>query len=231
MFKLDEKSLSEFVENARKQNEYRFIWAISKDMQKSVESLKLESDETLMFSPFLPQLSLLGHEKVKLFVTHGGLGSANDLIKRRKPSICSPQIFDQQYNCDKMKSLGLVEISIFNFDNVIETSNTILANYGTYVANIDRLSKEFEEYENLELIEKFLADVASKGKPQVIKDFGFDLCSIKYTRAWMITKIVLAATVVVSLLLLRWACMKCCCSPCCSCCCNKKKNSNKQKLS
>ena len=121
IFNLDESNLIDFVDKARRQKDYRFIWSASKKMQRTIASLELESDETLYFSKFLPQFTLLGHPKVKMSVTHGGLGSIIDLVKRRKPAICTPQLFDQPYNCEKMESFGVVETITFSYDNVNKT--------------------------------------------------------------------------------------------------------------
>ena len=119
-------------------------------MQKSVARFKLESHKTLLFSAFLPKFTLLAHPKVKIFVTHDGMGSITDFIKRRKPSLCSPQLFDQHYNCKKVKELGLVEVAVFDFNSVNVTIRIMLANYDYYATNSEISAKRFEKSERIE---------------------------------------------------------------------------------
>ena len=201
-FTLTEDQVTNFVEKIRSQNEYEVIWSLGKHMRVLVDKLDLKTDSRMFFSDYLPQYTLLGHEKVKVFVTHGGLGSTIDIIKRRKPSVCAPQVFDQTSNCRKLASLGIAEnIPSFSFEIIDSAIKKLFENYKTYVENADLLAKDFEFYESREKIESFLAKVAAKGEIEVIKTFEFQFCSEKCSRAWMFTKAMLFTLAAVLLVL------------------------------
>ena len=206
ILKITESSLHDWVDKIRNQNEFRFIWFMNSEMQKLADNLNVQSDSSLYLSNFLPQFTLLSHKKVKALVTHGGLGSLTDVIKRRKPAICTPHLFDQPYNCKKIESLGAGVVSTFDFDKIMEALSKIFSRYDYYVANTNQVAENFESYEKREVIENFLSAVAAKGKASVILDFGFDLSSPKYARAWFITKISLLAILLVFLALLGRLC-------------------------
>ena len=91
---LEKSTVLDFMQQVKYQKKYRFIWALSVGMQSLVQDLGCESDETLYLSKYLPQFTLLGHPKVKVFVTHGGLLSLIDMVKRRKPAVCIPHFWD-----------------------------------------------------------------------------------------------------------------------------------------
>ena len=223
-FTLSESQILEYVQNIRNQESYRLIWSLGKEMQTLVANLELTTDEKLFFSDYLPQYTLLGHEKIKIFVTHGGLGSSIDLIKRRKPSVCAPQIFDQFYNCQKLTSLNVSElVPTFNFENTDEAIRKIHANYETFAANADRLAKDFEVYEKREAVDEFLTKVASVGEVQVVKKFEFKFCSEKCAQAWLLTKVILAG---ITFLFIILVCLICrCCWKRCKPMTSKKKDS------
>ena len=211
-FTLNENQVFDFVVHVRKQNDYRLIWSLGREMQALVNKLELYTDHELFFSDYLQQFTLLGHEKVKVFVTHGGLGSIIDLIKRRKPSVCAPQIFDQFSNCRKLASLSVAEnVPFFSFQTINAAIQKTLKNYETYVKNTDLLAKDFEAYENCDRIETFLAEIASKGKVDVITKFEFQFCSERCWQAWLITKCIIFSLGLFSLLTL-FASIRCFCS-------------------
>ena len=193
VFKISEASFQEWAEQIASQQKFRFIWSLNRDMKKLVDKLSLQSDENLLFSEFLPQFSLLGQERVKVFVTHGGLGSITDVIKRRKPAICSPQLFDQPFNCKKLTSAGVAETSSFEFESIMEKLDRIFDNYQQYVFYANRLAEKYESYEKRETIEQFLALVAAKNRTDVVLDFGFELASPWCKNAWLITRLCLLA--------------------------------------
>lgn len=214
LFTLTEGQITDFVEKVRFQERYAVIWSLGNEMRSLVNHLNLVTDEKLFFSDFLPQYTLLGHEKVKVFVTHGGLGSTIDLIKRRKPSVCAPQIFDQFFNCKKLTSLSVTElVSSFSFESINDSIHKILENYQKYVENADLIAKDFEFYEKREKIESFLSKVAAKGETEVIKKFEFKFCSEKCSQAWMMTKIILffcaSSFLLLILIIIRCSFKKC----------------------
>ena len=192
-FTLSDTQTAQFVEKMRNQSTFKVVWSLSKMMQKVAERLKIVSDGTIFFSDYLPQYTLLSHERVTVFVTHGGLGSIIDLVKHRKPSVCTPQVFDQFYNCGKLTSLSIAETaSSFDFETINETIQKILRNYQSYVIKADELARNFELYENRETIDSFLAEVAAKGRVDFKKELEFKFCPEQCDQAWNVALFIFA---------------------------------------
>ncbi|CAH1796845.1 unnamed protein product [Owenia fusiformis] len=63
-----------------------------------------------MLSPWLPQNDLLGHPKLKLFITHCGSGSSGEAVYNAAPVIGLPLFLDQRHHCallTKRHKMGL----------------------------------------------------------------------------------------------------------------------------
>lgn len=56
---------------------------------------------------WLPQLDVLAHKKIKLFITQGGLQSMEETIDRGVPVVVIPFFGDQTANAEKIESLGI----------------------------------------------------------------------------------------------------------------------------
>ncbi|KAK4872332.1 hypothetical protein RN001_014361 [Aquatica leii] len=73
---------------------------------------KYESEElpnkpnNVIISKWLPQLEVLKHKNLKLFITHGGAQSIEESISARVPILGMPFFVDQLFNVDKMVKLG-----------------------------------------------------------------------------------------------------------------------------
>ena len=200
--KISQDKMRDFTDGVREQNRFRVIWSLSVGMQKAVADLGLASDHSLYFSKYLPQYTLLGHPKVKLFVTHGGLLSAVDVIKRMKPSVCVPQFGDQFYNCRKMSSWGISEtITDFGFNAINESAVKILRNYQKYLLNGSKLEKEFSKYEDVQALNDFVEKIAARGKITFIKEFQFQLLSDRTLKIWLIMKVTAATLGLISFVL------------------------------
>jgi glucuronosyltransferase len=59
------------------------------------------------FMSWLPQQDLLGHPKVRLFITHGGLNSIQEAVYHRVPLIILPVFVDQPINARIAQSKGI----------------------------------------------------------------------------------------------------------------------------
>ncbi|KAF6202599.1 hypothetical protein GE061_002997 [Apolygus lucorum] len=69
----------------------------------------------IMFSKWLPQQSILAHNKTKLFITHSGLGGMGEAITYGVPMIGIPVFGDQFRNTKFMSSVGFgIGIDVFN---------------------------------------------------------------------------------------------------------------------
>mgnify|MGYP003385551578 CR=1 FL=1 len=66
-----------------------------------------QSDSKIYFSSWAPQLAVLAHPAVRLFVTHGGANSVHESILYAVPMIVIPFFDDQRYNGPRLVELGL----------------------------------------------------------------------------------------------------------------------------
>jgi len=64
--------------------------------------------KNVKLSSWLPQQNLLGHPKMKLFITHCGGGSAEEAIYHGVPLVGIPIFGDQIKNSDHAKKLGML---------------------------------------------------------------------------------------------------------------------------
>lgn len=66
-----------------------------------------------------PQLDLLAHPKIKLFVTQGGFQSMEESIARGVPVVCIPFFGDQEFNAKHIEKLGIGK-KLFKRDLTVE---------------------------------------------------------------------------------------------------------------
>ncbi|XP_036067084.1 UDP-glucuronosyltransferase 2C1 isoform X4 [Oryzias melastigma] len=92
---------------------------------------------------WMPQNDLLGHPKIKLFVSHGGTNGIYEAIYHGVPVVGIPIIFDQADNLSRLRAKGVartVEISDLDKINFQETLQDVL-NEPSYRMNMQKLSR------------------------------------------------------------------------------------------
>lgn len=72
-----------------------------------VETMNKDDEYNIRFEEWVPQLTILGHASVKLFVTHGGIESIHEVLYVGKPFIIVPFIGDQHANAVLSRDRGL----------------------------------------------------------------------------------------------------------------------------
>ena len=165
---LNEQSVKSFLEKIENQNSFRVIWAMSQTLKLVAENARKKMSDKVFISGYLPQYSLLAEEKVKVFVSHCGLGSLVDFIKRRKPAVCVPQFGDQFPNAVIVENLKIgLDIRNFNFDQIENAIQKIQKNYQNFVTNLTEVEKEFAQFEDYNAINEFVHKIASRGKTTV----------------------------------------------------------------
>ena len=114
--------------------------------QKVIWRLPGEPPSTLgnntMLVKWLPQNDLLGHPKVKAFVSHGGTNGIYEAIYHRVPIVGIPLLFDQFENILRLEVRGAakgVDVTQLTSQNFVETLQEVLHN-PSYRDNIKRLS-------------------------------------------------------------------------------------------
>eukprot|EP00092_Neocalanus_flemingeri_P002760 GFUD01002955.1.p1 GENE.GFUD01002955.1~~GFUD01002955.1.p1 ORF type:complete len:304 (-),score=87.42 GFUD01002955.1:387-1265(-) len=103
-----------------------------------------DAPENVLVSSWLPQTSLLAHENVKLFITHGGAGSIQETICHKTPIVGVPISTDQFSNIQEavQKNIGvLVKWHELTENSVAEAVEEVLTNpdYKTAVSDLSDL--------------------------------------------------------------------------------------------
>ncbi|XP_047451333.1 UDP-glucuronosyltransferase 2C1-like [Mugil cephalus] len=92
---------------------------------------------------WLPQKDLLGHPKMRVFVTHGGTNGVQEAIHYGVPVVGIPLFFDQPDNLSRVRAKGAavtVNIAALNRHIFKEALATVLYN-SSYKANMQTLSR------------------------------------------------------------------------------------------
>ncbi|PIC26053.1 hypothetical protein B9Z55_018750 [Caenorhabditis nigoni] len=84
-----------------------FLWKYE-DVEEKL--IKEHIPENVHLKSWFPQPSLLADKRVKLFITHGGLGSTMELAYAAKPGIVTPLFADQPSNAQMLARHGSVEV-------------------------------------------------------------------------------------------------------------------------
>ncbi|XP_030763773.1 UDP-glucuronosyltransferase 1-5-like [Sitophilus oryzae] len=90
-----------------------------------------------------PQQDLLGHEKVKLFITQGGCQSIDEAMDRGVPMLIMPVFGDQPANADKCVNKGIAEmVNIYDFtEEEFRIKLSMLLTTSSYKSNIIQQGK------------------------------------------------------------------------------------------
>ena len=87
-----------------------FLKVLSKLKQRIIWKWETEEMEdkpdNVMLLKWCPQQDILGHDNVKLFVTHGGLLSTEESLYHGKPMLYIPGFADQFSNANKGERYG-----------------------------------------------------------------------------------------------------------------------------
>ncbi|XP_073320140.1 UDP-glucuronosyltransferase 2A2-like [Pagrus major] len=114
----------------------KVIWRYKGDRPASLGNNTLIVD-------WMPQNDLLGHPKMKLFISHGGTNGIYEAIYHGVPIVGIPIVFDQADNLSRMKAKGVTkvmdvsELDRQTFQRAIEE----VLNEPSYRMNMQRLSR------------------------------------------------------------------------------------------
>lgn len=88
---------------------YRVLW--------KYESSIIQNDlpPNVKISRWLPQQDILGHKKLRAFITHGGLLSMYESVYHGAPAVVMPVFCDHDSNSEKAKADGYGEICFLKF--------------------------------------------------------------------------------------------------------------------
>ena len=83
----------------------------------------------MLVSKWVPQQDILAHPNLKLFITHGGLGSFQETLCYQKPVVTIPVLASQPQKAVEAKRLGFGEYVLFDElteDKLVQAVNTVL---------------------------------------------------------------------------------------------------------
>jgi len=115
---LPEKIALKFLEVFRNLPQYRFFWRFDNSKNMNIPS-------NVWASTWLPQDSLLAHDKVLLFITHGGYNGLLESLYYAKPMIVFSLFGDQHYNAKCMQYKGYAKRMNIHEFTADELSNNI----------------------------------------------------------------------------------------------------------
>uniref|UniRef100_A0A8R1HU38 glucuronosyltransferase n=1 Tax=Caenorhabditis japonica TaxID=281687 RepID=A0A8R1HU38_CAEJA len=98
-----------------------FIWKYETNDTSFAEGV-----ENIIFSKWVPQAALLNDNRLTAFLTHGGLGSTNELAYSGKPAVMVPIFADQYRNAHMLARHGGVTV----------VQKTLLADFGVMLLHL-----------------------------------------------------------------------------------------------
>jgi glucuronosyltransferase len=129
-----------------------FLNVFSKLKQRVLWKWETETMEDLppnvKLSKWVPQQDVLGHKNIRVFITHGGLGSTTEAIYHGVPLIGIPLLGDQVSNMVKAAEKGFalphLEFSELTEEMLLDAINTAL-NVPSYRETAQKLSSIFRD--------------------------------------------------------------------------------------
>nr|AHX56943.1 UDP-glycosyltransferase 211A2 [Strigamia maritima] len=94
-----------------------------------------------------PQQDLLGHPKIKAFITHGGLLSLQESVYHEVPVVAIPLMGDQPSNVARVVELEIglkLDFHSISTDSLLEAVDKILSN--SYKDNVKKYSRVFRDH-------------------------------------------------------------------------------------
>jgi len=139
--KLNQDQLSRLVEGLRGLNDTVVLWAVSIATQLNL--LPPEIPEHVIIRAHLPQVYILNHPAVKLFVSHCGANSALEATWAGVPVLAVPNMGDQIGLASQLVQRGMAEsMDISNLDSAEFTKTIIhLLNSEKYTKNAKKMSE------------------------------------------------------------------------------------------
>lgn len=94
------ETLRQLLVNTFAKLPYRVLWKYESSMNQK------DLPPNVKIARWLPQQDLLGHKKLKAFITHGGLLSMYETVYHGVPAVVMPVFCDHDSNSEKAKADG-----------------------------------------------------------------------------------------------------------------------------
>ncbi|KYB27842.1 hypothetical protein TcasGA2_TC032756 [Tribolium castaneum] len=122
---------------------YTVLWKASPE--KFPKGLTIP--ENIHFKTWMPQIDILCHPNVKLFISHGGLLGSQEAVYCAVPRIGIPLYGDQEANIHKSEKLGIaikLAYGSITKDSFLETVKRVLEDL-SYRHNVQKISQIFKD--------------------------------------------------------------------------------------
>uniref|UniRef100_A0A4W5JWY4 glucuronosyltransferase n=1 Tax=Hucho hucho TaxID=62062 RepID=A0A4W5JWY4_9TELE len=182
--------------------------------------------DNIRLMKWLPQNDLLGHPKVKAFITHGGTHGIYEGICNSVPMVMLPLFGDQGDNVHRMAVRGVGEVlNLFDVtsDKLVEALNKVI-NDKSYKEKMLKLSAVHKDrpIEPLDLAVFWAEFVMRHGGAEHLRPAAHDLNWIQYHSLDVFTLLLIIVLIVVMVTIK-------CCKVCFRKCCGTKRTMKKKK--
>ncbi|GMR37641.1 hypothetical protein PMAYCL1PPCAC_07836, partial [Pristionchus mayeri] len=150
------------VETVSQFPEVTFIWKYEKPEDDFAKEAQRKSPN-LHLSKWIPQNDLLGDPRLTAFITHAGMGSTQETMRRGKPGLFVPCFGDQPRNAGAMERNGLGKV--FDKHDISDATK--------FTAAVKDLIENQSYYENARRISSMIAKKPFSAKEQLIKHVEF----------------------------------------------------------
>jgi len=189
------------------------IWPFNK--HKIIFNQSLIPENFKVFTEQIPQLDVLAHPAVKVFVSHCGANSLIESLYFGKPILGIPVRGDQFGNAAIAETLGAGEslkgISNLDEKHVFEMLTKVMTTpkYREAAENVSRLLHMSNGAENGAREIEFFAHV---------KNYADYFTPLSYEVPWFVKAHLDIILFILVVLFLSWKLLQCCTSYCCRCC-------------
>ncbi|XP_058974186.1 UDP-glycosyltransferase UGT5 isoform X2 [Musca domestica] len=140
--------------------------------------------DNVLIRDWYPQDDILAHEKVKVFITHGGLLSTTESIYHRTPVIGIPIFGDQFLNMANAEKQGyglMLDYQTLTADKLTQALNRILSN-SSFQQRINEISDRYRDQEMLPMEKAiyWVEHVVRHKGAEYMHCAGLDLSFIEY---------------------------------------------------
>lgn len=127
------ENLRQLLVNTFAKLPYRVLWKYESSMNQN------DLPSNVKISRWLPQQDLLGHKKLRAFVTHGGLLSMFETVYHGAPAVVMPVFCDHDSNSEKAKADGYGNDSCFTHGYML---TNMRINYLALKLHLETLTSE-----------------------------------------------------------------------------------------
>ncbi|KAF8362501.1 hypothetical protein PRIPAC_89424, partial [Pristionchus pacificus] len=188
--------------------EITFIWKYEKKDDFALgAAAKIDN---LVLTDWMPQNDLLNHPNLAVFITHGGMGSVQELTLRGKPAILIPIFGDQPRNAAMIEhnKLGKVlsKLEVGNYEKIISLLKELMEN-SEYAENSKRVARMLSKkpFSSKEKLLRYVSFAAEFGPSSALRPQSQDMSFIEYHNLDIIF-VGLIVAIAISLLSLKTLC-------------------------